>query len=209
MKTPSISEQDNSLVEGEMNSSEDQGAKSEQRDVQVISKENFAFTAPMDQAEKRISKKPFGMFITPETSSVQPDKFYGFHTGTDWEIFPEEMDADVPVRAVCSGTMRLKKYVSGYGGVVVEECKFSDETITVVYGHLNLESVKNDQGDPVKVGEVIGLLGANKSAQTDGERKHLHLSIHRGTSINLRGYVDSKSNLSDWIDPCASGCCGQ
>ncbi len=37
--------------------------------------------------------------------------------------------------------------------------------------------------------------------ETDGERKHLHLGIHKGTVVDLRGYVDSELDLKNWINP--------
>jgi glucose/arabinose dehydrogenase len=165
------------------------------------------FSAPMDEATGRITRKTFGMFITPETSPVKSDKFRGFHTGVDWEIFPEELEKDVPVKAVCPGTFKLKKMASGYGGVAVQECELSGETVTVIYGHLNLQSVKALPGDKIKAGEVVGLLGAHESPETDGARKHLHLAIHQGKNIELLGYVGASEKLSAWIDPCLYGCC--
>lgn len=159
------------------------------------------FQAPMDRAKERITKKKFGMFITPETSPVQPDKFKGFHTGTDFEIFPSEIEKDVPIKAVCSGNFRSKKKASGYGGVAVEECELEGKNITVLYGHLKLSSVSKGAGEKIEVGETIGLLGDDKSSETDGARKHLHLAFHLGNNIDLKGYVDSEKKLSGWIDP--------
>lgn len=166
------------------------------------------FTAPMDRVQERITKKKFGMFITPETSPVQPDKFRGFHTGVDFEVFLEELEKDIPVRAICSGTLKLKKTASGYGGVAVEECESSGELMTVIYGHLRLGSVEFASGDKIKAGETIGVLGKDKSSETDGARKHLHLAIHQGKNIELKGYIDSVDKLSEWIDPCLYGVCG-
>src|SRR3989344_7022766 len=40
---------------------------------------------PIAEFSQRITKKPFGIYITPETSPVHPDKFDGFHTGVDIE----------------------------------------------------------------------------------------------------------------------------
>ena len=33
----------------------------------------------------RITKKPFGIFITTQNSPVQPERFSGYHTGVDVE----------------------------------------------------------------------------------------------------------------------------
>lgn len=161
------------------------------------------FKPPMERSEERIAKKPFGIFVSPQNSPVQPERFQGYHTGTDFEIFPEEIDKEIKIKAVCSGKLLVKNYSKGYGGVAVEFCELNGNQITVIYGHLKLESIKLKINDNIKVGDVIGILGSNRSKETDGERKHLHLGFHKGSSIDLRGYVNSKSQLSDWIDPCS------
>lgn len=163
--------------------------------------------SPLDRAAERITKKPFGIFITPATSPIQPEKFRGFHTGVDFEIFPDELEIDIPVKAVCSGNLALKKNASGYGGVAVQECELKEESVTIIYGHLKLESITAALNQPIKAGEVIGILGANNSAETNGERKHLHLAIHRGKAVELRGYVESAQELSGWTDPCLRKLC--
>ena len=164
------------------------------------------FEPPLDRIKERVTKKPFGIYITPATSPIQPERFQGYHTGTDFEIFPEELNADVPVHAVCSGKLLVKEYASGYGGVAVESCSLDSNPITVIYGHLKLSSISNKAGSGINVGDTIGILGADKSVETDGERKHLHLGFHKGSLVNIRGYVQLESGLSEWIDPCLYVC---
>jgi murein DD-endopeptidase MepM/ murein hydrolase activator NlpD len=81
-----------------------------------------------------------------------------------------------------------------------------NQPVTVVYGHLSFASVAFDVNDPIEQGDVIGMLGKGYSSETGGERKHLHLGIHKGTTINIRGYVGSKRELSNWIDVCSLFC---
>lgn len=164
------------------------------------------FQSPLDRAAERVTKKPFDIYITPKTSPVQPERFQGYHTGTDFEIFPEELDADVPVSAICSGKIVSKKTASGYGSVLVQACKIDNQTVTVIYGHLKLASISKNVGDDLNAGEEIGILGKAYSSETDGERKHLHLGIHKGNAVNILGYVSSKSQLSEWIDACTLVC---
>lgn len=164
------------------------------------------FQSPLDFAPDRVIKKPFGIYITPKNSPVQPEKFQGYHTGTDFEIFPDELTADVSVKAVCSGKILLKKTASGYGGVIAESCELDKNPITVIYGHLKLASISKNLGESISAGETLGILGANKSVETDGERKHLHLGFHKGIAVNILGYVQNKSTLSDWINPCLYVC---
>ncbi|MDD5489906.1 MAG: M23 family metallopeptidase [Candidatus Moranbacteria bacterium] len=161
------------------------------------------FGSPLDRAGERVTKKPFGIFVTPQNSPVQPEHFRGYHTGTDFEIFPEESNADVSVRAICDGKIAVKKTATGYGGVLVESCELDGQPITVIYGHLKLSSITNKVGDALAKGEEIGILGKAYSAETSGERKHLHLGVHKGTTVNILGYVQNQSELSGWIDPCS------
>ncbi len=181
-----------------------QGEPDEQAEVEVVLpyRQELGFVSPLSRAGERVTQKPFGMFITPETSPVQPERFRGYHTGTDFETFEEEAEADVVVRAICSGPMLLKQRASGYGGVVVQRCFRGQEPMTIVYGHLRLRSVEKAVGEELLAGEVLGLLGTGESQETDGERKHLHVGIRSGGEVDIRGYVASKPELKEWIDPC-------
>jgi len=172
----------------------------------AVSPDVPSVSVPLDGAGLRVTKKPFGIYIDPATSPVQPERFRGYHTGADFEIFPGEQDTAVSVRAVCQGTIAVKEHASGYGGVVVERCTIGGGPVTVVYGHLALASAAPMVGATVGQGDVIGLLGAAGSADTDGERKHLHLGIHKGAAIDILGYVSGKQLLTGWLDPCELFC---
>jgi murein DD-endopeptidase MepM/ murein hydrolase activator NlpD len=164
------------------------------------------FSSPIDRTKERVTKKPFGIFVTPQNSPVKPERFRGYHTGTDFEIFPEEMDREIELKAICSGKLLMKNYANGYGGIMIESCELDGKPITVIYGHLKLDSIKAKLGDSINAGDIIGILGADKSVETNGERKHLHLGLHKGGNFDIRGYVNSKKQLSDWIDPCLYVC---
>jgi murein DD-endopeptidase MepM/ murein hydrolase activator NlpD len=161
----------------------------------------MVLTAPLPRAAERVNKKPFGLQVSPSSSPVYPERFSGYHTGADFEVFADETEKDVAVRAVCGGVVLARKYSGGYGGVLVTSGQIHDESITVVYGHLRLSSISAQPGDSVHAGQFIGLLGDGYSDETDGERKHLHLSIHKGPETNIRGYVRSPSSLKDWVNP--------
>lgn len=170
-------------------------------DQETTSSENKGSSlSPLRNSSRRITKKPFGIFITPSSSPVQPERFRGFHTGTDFEVFPEEFESTVEVRSICEGEIIEKRIVGGYGGVIVQSCSFDGEPATVLYGHLDLRNAEVEVGEAVSFPQKLAILGADKSPQTDGERKHLHLSIHRGNSTNLRGYVSSRNELEEWIN---------
>lgn len=156
---------------------------------------------PLDNALVRVTKKPFGIKIRPDDSPVSPEKFSGYHTGVDFEITEKEKDEELKVYAICDGTVKLKKWASGYGGVLVSTCEIDEKPVTVIYGHLSLLSISAKVGDRLVAGNQLGILGKGYSQETDGERKHLHLAIHRGTALVLLGYVQGAGELKNWLDP--------
>lgn len=155
---------------------------------------------PLDNAKARVTKKPFGIYITPQTSPVQPERFKGFHTGTDFEITPDELEKKIPVFAITDGKILRKEIVSGYGGVIIQSGTISGSSITILYGHINIAQSGVEVGQEIKGGAKIAILADDKSYYSDGERKHLHLGIHKGEEVDLRGYVDSKDQLDNWIN---------
>ena len=160
-----------------------------------------ALFPPISNALARITKKPFGIYVTPQNSPVQPEKFTGYHTGVDFETTPQEQNIDVPIFAACDGKLLLKEYASGYGGVAVQACVINDNPVTIIYGHLRLSSISPKVGDSLKAGQQIAVLGTGYTSETDGERKNLHFGIHKGSAINILGYVQNKADLSGWLDP--------
>ena len=158
-------------------------------------------TEPISGGLSRVTKKPFGIYVTPQNSPISPEKFTGFHTGIDFETTPAEANTDVQIFAACDGKLLLKEYASGYGGVAVQSCTLDGNAVTIIYGHLRLSSIIPNVGSPLKAGGKIALLGTGYSSETDGERKHLHFGIHKGASVNILGYVQNKSDLSGWLDP--------
>lgn len=162
--------------------------------------------SPLDRVLERVTKKKFGTFVSPNNSPVHPERFYGYHTGIDFETFASEADSTIPVHAVCTGPILSKQYASGYGGVVVQSCTLSGQPITVLYGHFKFSSIVPVLNSVVAQGSTLGILGKGYSSETDGERKHLHLGFHKGNSINLIGYVNSPQLLENWIDPCLYLC---
>lgn len=157
---------------------------------------------PLPRGPARVTKKRFGTYVHPGALPVSPERFTGYHAGVDFEVFAGEERIDVSVAAVCTGALILKQWIGGYGGVAVQRCDAPDvDDVTVLYGHLDLASIKRNVGAPLVAGEHLGNLGDGYSGETDGERKHLHLSVHRGSAIELRGYVQVKAQLASWIDP--------
>lgn len=153
---------------------------------------------PVKDFAKRVTKKPFGLYVTPQKSPVSPEIFTGYHTGADAEY--DDVTTDVTVVAITDGTVAYASTVSGYGGVVVLRHEINGKKISAVYGHLRPTTVLS-QGTKVKAGEKIGLLGTGYTKETDGERKHLHLSLFTGPDIVLTGYAEREDELKYWVDP--------
>jgi len=155
---------------------------------------------PTDGFLQRITLKPFGIYITPATSPVQPEKFTGYHTGVDAE-YTDSQGKLVEVKAIATGTVVLARRVSGYGGVVVIKHNINGQQILTLCGHLDPSSLVAINTE-VSAGQVIGKLGEGETAATDYERKHLHLGMLKGKTVDLRGYVSTeKELLAGWYDP--------
>jgi murein DD-endopeptidase MepM/ murein hydrolase activator NlpD len=157
-------------------------------------------TLPLSDALSRVTKKPFGLKVSPGHSPINPEKFSGYHTGVDFETLPSEADVDVSVMAVCTGPLLMKKIATGYGGVAVQECQLDNQIATIIYGHLRSAAIVPKVGEEMAAGQTFAVLGTGYSSETDGERKHLHLGIHIGSVINILGYVQNSADLSGWLD---------
>jgi len=155
-------------------------------------------TFPIDQFKERITKKFFGTYVTPQNSPISPERFTGHHTGVDIEY--QDVMGDVSVFAITDGTVIASQWVSGYGGVIILRVKIAGVDHNVLYGHLWSSSmVKIGYG--VTRGEKMGVFSTGYSAETDDERRHLHFSVLSDNRIDYKGYVQTKSELSGWIDP--------
>lgn len=145
-----------------------------------------------------LQKKPFGIYVTPQNSPVQPERFTGFHTGADAEY--EDVTSDVPVYAVADGTIVLSETASGYGGVFMLQIVLDGTKHNVLYGHIRPSSLPKI-GTIYQKGDQISVLGTGYSTETDGERRHLHFAVLSDSRLDIKGYVQNKSELSGWINP--------
>jgi len=156
------------------------------------------YAEPVAEFKSRITKKPFGIYIDPATSPVQPERFGGYHNAVDVEY--EDVVEDILIYAIAEGVIVYSDIVSGYGGVFMIEFDIGGAKHTALYGHirpLSLPAV----GDKYTKGQQIAVLGTGYSSETDGERRHLHFAILSDDRIDVRGYVQSEGELAGWIDP--------
>lgn len=163
------------------------------------------FTAvhmPLPETQRRATPLYFGLSVTPDPEKNPidpPERFEGFHAGTDFEVSKDELSADVPVFAICEGEVLFSGTVEGYGGLLVENCMIKGEEVTVLYGHVDPTDLPKT-GAKLSKGESFAILGENRSSETDGNRKHLHLGIHRGHELDILGYVQKEEDLATYMD---------
>jgi murein DD-endopeptidase MepM/ murein hydrolase activator NlpD len=143
------------------------------------------------------------MYVTPdgEHNPIDPpERFTGYHAGLDYEIRESELRTDVPVYAICDGSVLYSGFAEGYGGLLVQRCMIENEEVTVLYGHLAQEDMM-PEGETPKAGEQLGILAAHRTLWSGWNRKHLHLGIHRGADTDMRGYVESAEELEAFVNP--------
>jgi murein DD-endopeptidase MepM/ murein hydrolase activator NlpD len=162
------------------------------------------FVVPLEAMDNRPLLLTFGLYVTPEENNNPidpPERWTGYHAALDIEIYPDEIEKDVPVYAICEGSVIFTGEVNGYGGVLIQSCKYENEPITVLYGHIDPYRIQKKVADNLGTKDKIGFLGDHKTKDAGYNRKHLHLQIHRGQEIVFRGYVQRPEELSAYIDP--------
>lgn len=163
---------------------------------------------PITQFADRITTNDFGQHW-PAGGTTNPDikvcpkatYYVGFHTANDLETFANEQNTPVPVYAIAAGTVKEAGPVSGYGGLIVLESTINGSVNTIYYGHIDLGTKTVTAGDSVSAGQKIAELGPACSPTNGNVRKHLHFGMHKGTAVDVKGYVPSQSDLSAWTDP--------
>lgn len=74
----------------------------------------------------------------------------------------------------------------------MQSCTINREAVTVLYGHLTIVDLSKESAKTL-TGNVAATLAPARSHDSDGTRKHLHLSIHRGTSAGTRLRANGRS----------------
>lgn len=158
---------------------------------------------PLDHVANRPTPLHFGLRVTPDPAENPidpPERFTGYHAATDFEVSEDEIGVDVPVYAICRGRVVYSGFAEGYGGVLVHRCRIDGGDVTVLYGHLSREGLPAE-GTTVHPGRRIGVLAEPRTVDSGDTRKHLHLGIRRGRTLDLRGYVQAEEDLNEYIDP--------
>ncbi len=159
---------------------------------------------PMDRMEERPTPLSFGLYVTPDPAQNPidpPERFTGYHAALDFEVLPDEQDVPVPIYAICEGEIAYSEHAEGYGGVLIQGCILEGQEAMVLYGHLDHGSFEKKKGERLVSGDKIGILAPTRSEESGGNRKHLHLGIHKGRELEFRGYVQSENELEQFINP--------
>lgn len=167
-----------------------------------IENANYKYFYPINNYEGRLTVRWFGKYVSAsEKPPTCGRTFVGFHDADDLEIFKGEVNETVPVYAIADSKLIEFSEVAGYGGLLVLEANINGQKYTLNYGHIKLSSVRFQKGDDVPAGAQVAELGQGCSAETDGERKHLHFAIHKGDGVDVRGYLNSEQELASWENP--------
>ncbi|MFA4937122.1 MAG: M23 family metallopeptidase [Patescibacteria group bacterium] len=138
------------------------------------------------------TKQVFGQYVT------EPE--LGYNTSDDIEVDASQK-GDISVMAVADGEIIYKKWTTNYGGLVVIKHFIDQSELKTIYGHLRLASIAKNTGDTIAKGEIIGMLGADYSYDTDNQHRHLHFGIYQGSDINLSVEVSKPEQLVNWLNP--------
>jgi hypothetical protein len=162
-----------------------------------------AVAEPLKDARLRATPLHFGMKVSPDPALnpiTPPERFEGYHVGEDFEAGVHELNAEVSVFALCRGKILYSGFAEGYGGLVVQRCVLDTQDVTVIYGHLTIAGLPK-VGKTLSAGNKIGSLAPAHSHDSDGNRKHLHLGIHKGRAVVTLGYVQTEAELEQFLDP--------
>ncbi len=162
--------------------------------LQTPKEEETTVSFPVEEYTSRRTVKNFGEYIQ--------DRFTGYHVAEDVEFTDQaSINKEIPVYSIADGTVTYAQNTSGYGGMIRIEHEIQDMTISAIYGHLDLSSSDLQVGDQVTKSQFLANLGDHESAETDGERKHLHFGLYEGSDSRVNGYESSASALENWINP--------
>lgn len=171
--------------------------------AEVEAKVSGEYFYPINNYNQRVSIRSFSKSVKAgdEKSLDCGAVFSGFHTADDLEVIPSELNREVKVYAITDGLVKKVETVTGYGGLIVITHELEDQKVTAYYGHLDLKGASVQVEQKVEAGQPLANLGDHCSSETANERKHLHFGIHKGNQIDIRGYVDSESELNQWLNP--------
>ncbi|MFH1111604.1 MAG: M23 family metallopeptidase [Patescibacteria group bacterium] len=147
---------------------------------------------PIENYATNRTRQVYGQYVT------EPEE--GYNIGDDIEV-DQSQKGDVPVTAITDGEIIYKKWTTNYGGLVVIKHLINQTEVKTLYGHLRLASIAKKIGERVEKGEIIGMLGADQSYDTDNQHRHLNFGVYQGSDINLSVVVSKSEQLVNWLNP--------
>lgn len=115
----------------------------------------------------------------------------GFHYGVDLAA-----PLNTPIYAVADGTIVKAGAASGFGDWIVEDSTINGAKVSFVYGHEYPSGLLAQEGQQVKTGDMIGLVGENGEATGP----HVHFEVWPGGRLTGGKAVDPMS----WLNGSAS-----
>jgi murein DD-endopeptidase MepM/ murein hydrolase activator NlpD len=112
-----------------------------------------------------------------------------FHEGIDFDP-----GNGTPIQSIADGVVReIDPYDNnGLGVHVIVDHLIDGKLVSSVYGHMQVGSIQVSQGQTLKVGDIVGLVG-NTGVSTGA---HLHFEIHLGGSVPVDPYAWLKANAN-------------
>ncbi|WP_404421020.1 M23 family metallopeptidase [Nibricoccus sp. IMCC34717] len=150
--------------------------------------------------------KGYEAFVQPTASGVAESGLFGsvrsggaqFHEGIDLKPVSRDRRGEPAdsVFAVMPGVVRHISRVAGnsnYGRYVVLEHPDAKPAIYTLYAHLASVDSALAVGQPVRAGEVLGIMGRSSSGQAiPRDRAHLHFEFGLALTQNFQPWYDAK-----------------
>ncbi|MEV4156851.1 M23 family metallopeptidase [Nocardia salmonicida] len=134
---------------------------------------------------------------------------FGMRWGTQHQGQDFAAASKTPIYAVADGLVVRVGAASGFGIWVVIDHNIDGETVSSVYGHMFADDVRVEQGQNVRIGQLIAGVGYNGQTVPAGpDGAHLHLEIWTeggrfggGTAIDpmpwlLQGNADQSTSVA-------------
>ena len=113
-----------------------------------------------------------------------------FHKGTDFTP-----GAGVPTYAIADGVVESSVVSgAGLGNEVIINHTINGQQVQSVYGHLQMNSSPLRAGDTVKVGDLVGKVGA--TGTTTGANMHLEIHVN-GVAVNAYTWLAANATDND------------
>ncbi len=142
-----------------------------------------AYDVPLDKLDYRMILPlvdSMSHFVAPHIGEIYSK--FGYRRGRPHQGVDLPLPTGTPLYNAFDGCVRLSKYVSGYGNLVIVRHENGLETY---YGHLSKREV--EAGDWIKAGDVVGLGGS--TGKSTGP--HLHFETrYMGHAFDPQWIVD-------------------